>query len=53
MSVGLILLILIGLLLLAVIVSLVRTLMMPSLQSEYVPAPDPARADAYAEKLSR
>ncbi|MBR0514899.1 MAG: M20/M25/M40 family metallo-hydrolase [Clostridia bacterium] len=53
MPVGLILLILIGLLLLAIIVSLVRTLMMPSLKSEYVPAPDPARADAYAEKLSR
>ena len=53
MSAGLVLLILLGLLLLPVLVSLVRTLCMPSLKSEYTPAPDPARADRYAEKLSR
>ncbi len=30
-----------------------HTLAMPSLKSDYVPDPDPARAEAYAEKLSR
>ena len=53
MSAGLIILVLLGLLLLAILVSLVRTLCMPSLKSGYVPAPDPVRADRYAEKLSR
>ncbi len=53
MSAGLIVLIVCGLLLLPVLVSLVRTLAIPSLKSEYVPAPDPERAERYAEKLSR
>ena len=53
MSAGLIILILFGLLLLLILVSLIRTLFMPSLKSGYVPAPDPERADRYAEKLSR
>ena len=53
MSAGLILLILIGLILLLILVSLIRTLFIPSLKSEYMPDPDPARAERYAEKLSR
>ena len=53
MPVGLILLIPVGLLLLLILVSLVRTLFIPSKKSEYVPAPDLARAEMYAEKLSR
>ena len=53
MSVGLVLLILCGLLLLALLVSLVRTLLMPSLKSTYVPAPDPARAERCADKLAQ
>ena len=53
MSAGLIVLILAGALLLPVLVSLIRTLFLPTRRSEYVPAPDPARARAYAEKLAR
>ena len=44
---------LLGLLVLLVLVSLLRTLMIPSRRSEYVPDPDPERAQRYAEKLSR
>ncbi len=43
----------IGLLLLLILISLVRTLFIPSKKSAYVPAPDPERADCYAGKLSR
>ena len=53
MSAGLMLLIIPGLLLLLLLFSLVRTLFIPSRKSEYVPSPDPARAQQYAEKLSR
>ena len=53
MSAGTVILIILGLLLLPVLVSLVRTLCMPSLKSDYVPVPDPARAGQYAEKLAR
>ena len=53
MIAGWILLGLLGLLLLAVLASLVRTLFIPSRKSVYVPAPDPARAESCAEKLSR
>ncbi|MCR5296853.1 MAG: M20/M25/M40 family metallo-hydrolase [Clostridiales bacterium] len=42
-----------GLILLPLTVSLVRTLLMPSKTSGYVPAPDPAREKSCAEKLSR
>ena len=42
-----------GLLLLLVLVSLVRTLFIPSEKSTYVPAPDPERMERYAGKLSR
>ena len=44
---------LIGLLLFLLLVSLVRTLLIPSRRSTYVPAPDPERAELYAGKLSR
>ncbi len=44
---------LVGLVLLLLLISLVRTLFIPSRRSEYVPAPDPARAKEYADKLSR
>ena len=53
MSLPVILLIVLGALLLPVVVSLVRTLFIPSRKSEYVPAPDPDRERDYAEKLSR
>ena len=43
---------LIGLLLLLLAASLVRTLLIPGKRSDYEPAPDPERADAYAAKLS-
>ena len=39
--------------LLALLCALVRALMIPNKTSEYVPAPDPERALALAEKLSR
>ena len=42
-----------GLILLLLAVSLVRTLLMPSKSSAYIPAPDPEREKACAEKLSR
>ena len=44
---------LLALLLCLVLVSLVRTLLIPSRKSVYVPAPDPERAERYAGKLSR
>ena len=44
---------LVGLVLLLLLISLVRTLFIPSRRSEYVPAPDPARTKEYADKLSR
>ena len=44
---------LVGLVLLLLLISLVRTLFIPSRRSEYVPAPDPARTEEYADKLSR
>ena len=42
----------VGLLLLLLAASLVRTLMIPVRKSGYEPAPDPERSRAYAEKLS-
>ena len=42
-----------GLLLLLVLVSLVRTQFIPSEKSTYVPDPDPERVERYAGKLSR
>ena len=42
----------VGLLLLLLAASLVRTLMIPVKKSGYEPAPDPERSRAYAEKLS-
>ena len=44
---------LVALVILLLLISLVRTLFIPSRRSEYVPAPDPARAKEYADKLSR
>ena len=44
---------LIGLLLFLILVSLIRTLLIPSRKSGYVPLPDPDRAELYAGKLSR
>jgi len=44
---------LVGLVLLLLLVSLVRTLILPAKKSAYEPSPDPDRAMAYAEKLSR
>ena len=44
---------LVGLVLLLLLISLVRTLFIPSRRSEYVPVPDPARTKEYADKLSR
>ncbi len=44
---------LVGLLLFLLLVSLVRTLLIPSRRSSYVPAPDPERAELYSGKLSR
>jgi len=43
---------LIGLLLLLLAASLIRTLLIPGKHSDYEPAPDPERAEAYAAKLS-
>ena len=48
-----ILTVLFGLLLILVLVSLLRTLFIPSRKSAYEPAPDPERAELYAGKLSR
>ena len=42
-----------ALLLLLILVSLIRTLFIPSRKSSYEPAPDPERAERYAGKLSR
>ena len=43
----------IGLILALLIIALIRTLLIPSKKSTYVPNPDPARAEEYARKLSR
>ena len=48
-----VLLCLVSLVLLLLLVSLIRTLFIPSRRSEYVPDPDPARTAEYAAKLSR
>ena len=53
MTAVVVLLCLVGLVLLLLLVSLVRTLFIPSRRSEYVPAPDPGRTAEYAEKLAR
>ncbi len=53
MTVLWILLILLGILLLLILASLLRTLFIPSRKSAYEPAPDPERAERYAGKLSR
>ena len=53
MTAVVVLLCLVGLVLLLLLVSLVRTLFIPSRRSEYVPSPDPARTAVYAEKLAR
>ena len=53
MTAVVVLLCLVGLVLLLLLVSLVRTFFIPSRRSEYVPDPDPARAAEYAAKLSR
>ena len=42
----------IGLLLILLLAAVIRTLLIPNKQSTYQPDPDPARAAAYAEKLS-
>ena len=42
-----------GILILLVAASLIRTLLTPAKKAAYVPAPDPAREKAYAEKLAR
>ena len=42
-----------ALLLLLLLVAVLRTLLTPAKKSDYVPAPDPDRALAYANKLSR
>ena len=47
-----ILLALIGLVLVLLLVSLLRTFLIPSRKSAYQPSPDPERARRYAEKLS-
>lgn len=41
-----------GLLLLLLLTAVIRTLLIPGKKSEYTPAPDPERAEAYARKLS-
>ena len=42
-----------GLLLLLLLIAVIRTVLTPSKSSDYVPRPDPERAEAYAKKLSR
>lgn len=42
----------IGLVLLLLLAAVIRAALMPGKKSEYVPAPDPERAEAYARKLS-
>ena len=42
-----------ALLILLILVSLIRTMFIPSRKSSYMPAPDPERAERYAGKLSR
>ena len=41
-----------GLLLLLLLAAVIRTLLIPGKKSDYRPDPDPARAEAYAKKLS-
>ena len=41
-----------GLVLLLLLAAVVRTMLIPGRKSDYTPAPDPARAEAYARKLS-
>ena len=41
-----------GLILLLLLAAVIRTLLIPGKKSEYTPAPDPERAEAYARKLS-
>ena len=53
MTAVVVLLCLAGVILLLLLISLIRTLFIPSRLSEYVPAPDPARTAEYAEKLAR
>ena len=42
-----------GLLLCLLLIAVIRTLFTPSKTSDYVPMPDPERAEAYAKRLSR
>ena len=42
----------IGLILLLLLAAVIRTLLIPIKRSDYKPAPDPERAEAYAKKLS-
>lgn len=42
-----------GILILLIAASLIRTLLTPAKKAAYVPAPDPVREKAYAEKLAR
>ena len=44
---------LVALALLLLLAAVIHTLLIPSLQSTYVPSPDPERAQAYARKLSQ
>ena len=41
-----------GLIVLLLLTAVIRTLLIPGKKSEYTPAPDPERAEAYARKLS-
>ena len=53
MPAGMILIAFPGIPVLLLLISLIRTLLLSSRKSEYVPKPDPKREQAYAEKLSR
>lgn len=44
---------LIAVILILLLIAVIRTLLMPSKKSEYVPSPDPEREGEYAEKLAR
>lgn len=50
--IGWLLLVLVGLLVLALLIAVVRTLVLPHKKSEYKPEPDPERERTYAEKLA-
>ena len=41
-----------GLIVLLLLTAVIRTLLIPGKKSEYTPAPDPERGEAYARKLS-